>query len=151
MGQNFRPATEQCFSLLGLFRRRLFAKVTRFDIVAIEGEHECGIVIVAILASKPWRPIILRAGFECCGMKLMHGAFAWREQCDVNRLHRLLLFHNPKAGMSALNEARRVARMVAAQHIAERLQHFEIKLLGLFIIADWNGYVFNHALNIKGH
>ena len=67
----------------------------------------------------------------------------------MNRLHRLMLFHDPKAGMAALDKARRVARMVATQHIAERLQHFEIELLGLFIIADWNGHVFNHALNVR--
>src|SRR5713101_1552082 len=66
----------------------------------------------------------------------------------MNRLHRLLLSHDPKAGMSALVKARRVARVLAPQHIVERLQRFEIKLLGIFIIADWNGYVFNHAPNI---
>lgn len=42
-----------------------------------------------------------------------------------------------------------VARVVASQHIVERLQRREVELLGFFIIADWNGYVFNHALNIN--
>ena len=41
----------------GSFRRRLFAEVTRLDIVPIEIEHEGGVVIVAVLAPKPWRPI----------------------------------------------------------------------------------------------
>src|SRR6516164_6634076 len=67
----------------------------------------------------------------------------------MNRLHRLLLFHDPKAGMSALVKARCVARVVARQRIIERLQRFEIKLLGFFIIADWNRYVFNHGPNIR--
>src|SRR5208283_3899334 len=67
----------------------------------------------------------------------------------MNRLHRLLLFHDPKAGMPTLEEARRVARVVAPQRIVERLQRLEIKFLGFFIIADWNGYVFNHAPNIR--
>src|SRR6516165_4481616 len=67
----------------------------------------------------------------------------------MNRLHRLRLSHDPKAGVSALEKARGVARVVAPEHIVERLQRFEIKLLGFFIIADWNGYVFNHAPNIR--
>jgi hypothetical protein len=54
----------------------LFAEVTRFDIVTIEVEYECGVVIVAVLAPKSRRPIILRAGFECYGMELMHSVFA---------------------------------------------------------------------------
>ena len=58
------------------FRGRLFAEVTRFDIVTIEVEYECGVVIVAVLAPKPRWPIILRAGFECLGMELMHRVFA---------------------------------------------------------------------------
>src|SRR5215831_18912154 len=66
----------------------------------------------------------------------------------MNRLHRLRLSHDPKAGVSALEKARSVARVVAPEHIVERLQRFEIKLLGFFIIADWNGYVFNHDPNI---
>src|SRR5437016_6219517 len=144
-----QPATFNNRSLrAGSFRRRLFAEVTRFDIVTIEVEHERSVVIVAVLAPKPRRPIILRAGFERRGMELMHGLFAWGAQRDMNRLHRLRLSHDPKAGVSALEKARRVAREVAPQHIVERLQRFEIKLLGFFIIADWNGYVFNHAPNI---
>ena len=58
------------------FRRRFFAKVTCFDIVAIEVEHECGVVIVAVLASKPRRPIILRDSLERRGMELVHSVFA---------------------------------------------------------------------------
>src|SRR5713101_7848633 len=57
-----QPATFNNRSLrAGSFRRRLFAEVTRFDIVTIEVEHERGVVIVAVLAPKPRRPIILRA------------------------------------------------------------------------------------------
>src|SRR5215472_11374863 len=66
----------------------------------------------------------------------------------MNGLHRLRLSHDPKAGVPALDKARRVAPVVAPEHIVERLQRFEIKLLGFLIIADWNGYVFNHAPNI---
>src|SRR5690348_12504667 len=67
----------------------------------------------------------------------------------MNRLHRRRLSHDPKAGVSALEKACRVAWVVAPQHIVERLQRFEIKLLGFLIIADWNGYVFNHVPNIR--
>ena len=67
----------------------------------------------------------------------------------MNRLYRILLSHDPKAGVSALEKARRVARVVAPEQLVERLQRFEIKLLGFLIIADWNGYVFNHARNIN--
>src|ERR1700730_17561024 len=81
----------------GSFRRRLFAEVTRFDIVTIEVEHERGVVIVAVFAPNPRLPIILRAGLERRAMELMHGLFAWGAQRDMNRLHRLLLFHDPKA------------------------------------------------------
>jgi len=53
-----QPATFNNRSLrAGSFRRRFFAEVTRFDIVAIEVEHERGVVIVAVLAPKPRRPI----------------------------------------------------------------------------------------------
>jgi hypothetical protein len=53
-----QPATFNNRSLrAGSFRRRLFAEVTRFDIVTIEVEHERGLVIVAVLAPKPRRPI----------------------------------------------------------------------------------------------
>ena len=94
-----QPATFNNRSLrAGSFRRRLFAEVTRFDIVTIEVEHERGVVIVAVLAPKPRRPIILRAGLERRGMELMHGLFAWGAQRHMNRLHRLLLSHDPKAG-----------------------------------------------------
>ena len=82
-------------------------------------------------------------------MELMHGVFAWGAQRDMNRLHGLLLSDDPKAGLSDLVKARRVTRIVALQHIIERLQRFEIELLGFFIIADCNGYVFNHALNTR--
>src|SRR2546421_11747689 len=91
----------------GSFRRRLFAEVARFDIVTIEVEHERSVVIVAVLAPKPRRPIILRAGHARRRMELMHGLFAWGAQRDMNRLHRLLLCHDPKAGMSALVKTRR--------------------------------------------
>jgi hypothetical protein len=72
-----QPATFNNRSLrVGSFRGRLFAEVTRFDIVTIEVEHECGVIIVAVLAPKPRWPIILRAGFECRGMELMHSVSA---------------------------------------------------------------------------
>jgi len=58
------------------FRRHLLTEVARFDIVTIEVEHERGVVIVAVLAPKPRRPVILRAGFERRGMELMHSLFA---------------------------------------------------------------------------
>jgi hypothetical protein len=67
----------------------------------------------------------------------------------MNRLYRVLLFSRSKSWLSRPRKTRRVARAVAPQHIVERLQRFDIKLLGFVMIADWNGYVFNHAPNIK--
>lgn len=60
----------------GSFGWRLLAEVTSFDIVTIEVEYERGVVIVAVLAPKARRPIILRARLERYGMELMHGLFA---------------------------------------------------------------------------